>query len=765
MPIVFVLYIGWLGMASATGSCSSAGQTLLQVRQQPVLKTNSSGFSPEASGCAEKLQIERDDRWTPFSQQTFCHHGTPDGSLSASWFQENCGRSCARPAVSVVQPMCPSCCSAIKGLNLVFGDAFCKLNRREKIVLTSGDSCCCPPRIHQEEQCTGVHGGSSQLCPEIRGGGGGPRNLFRPRKTIPSVTEKITGFATQRFPGLPGMPYVNSESDAAGHDIRASQPVISERISWAMAASISALGAVTLQGKTLPAAAWYLTNTVLESPEQFPFFQTSHLTIHQSNGEGSQPAEHLPVLVDNPRRFRDTDYATEVWFHNVVGRSVAAFNCPLVFARVRSEQVEDVAAELDHRAAVNTSMFWLDLRDTDKVPAQSETGKRTKYGVGAVVLLEFCRDSQGAKVLCPVAVRLGTLIDQTLHKSVFVRGQSSESSWRFALLAAACAFSQVGVGFLHILAYHVHASNFQQHFYNSLSSEHRLHNALQPMTKYTAEFDTNVLLNVLQLEAFPYHNIDRDQRYFVPVFAAWERLSRQFPYFKLLPSIYLAEQGIQKEDFSVSRDWDLYPLAKFQLECEAAATRFVGKLVDHFYVEDAEVQSDVQLQDFVAAMQDPRRGNVQVSESGEVVTRHELKRFLAVYMFGTIVHGSARMRQYIFQGSQVPNFIASFMDPELIIAGGQFEYSIGQMMKAMPDTKVLLHMTQFMAVFQDIKPMNSDSAFPHGKIDEAALLYECGALNSMWLDVLSTLTEIFAEGYFYRAPASEISQWPLNQEA
>eukprot|EP00930_Biecheleria_cincta_P071927 TRINITY_DN59379_c0_g1_i1.p1 TRINITY_DN59379_c0_g1~~TRINITY_DN59379_c0_g1_i1.p1 ORF type:complete len:765 (+),score=117.48 TRINITY_DN59379_c0_g1_i1:171-2465(+) len=760
LMIVHMMCIAWLGMASATGSCSSTGQTLLQVR-----KMNSSRFFADASECAERLHIERDDRWTPFSKQTLCHHGTPDGRLPASWFQENCDQSCARPAVSAVQPMCPSCCSMMHGLDLGLGAAVCKVNGREKIVLTSGISCCCPPRIHREEQCVGVHGGSSQLCPEIRGGGGGPKNLFRPRNTIPSVTEKIPGFATQRFPGLPGVPYVNSESDAAGHDIRASHPVVAERISGALAAAISAVGAVTLQGKTLPASAWYLTNTVLASPEQFPLLQTSYLTIHQSLGPAAQRAEYLPVLVDNPRRFRDTDYATEVWFHNVVGRSVAAFNAPLVFARVRSEQVEHVAAELDHRVAVNTSMFWLDLRDTDKVPAQSETGKRTKYAVGAVVLLEFRRDSQGAKVLCPIAVRLGTLIGQTLHKSVFVRGQSSESSWRFALLAAACAFSQVGVGFLHIFAYHVHASNFQWHFYNSLSSEHRLHNALKHMTKYTAEFDTNVLLNVMPLEAFPYHNVDRDQRYFLPVFAAWERLSLQFPYFKLLPSIYLAEQGIQKEDFSVSRDWDLYPLAKFQLECEAASTRFVGKLVDYFYVNDAEVQSDVQLQEFVAAMRDPGRGNVQVSESGEVVTRRELKRFLAVYMFGTIVHGSARMRQYIFQGSQVPNFIASFMDPELIIAGGDTEYSIGQMMTAMPDTKILLHMTQFMAVFQDIKPIESDSAFPNGKIDEAALPYECGALNSMWLDVLSTLTEIFAEGYFYRAPASEISQWPLNQEA
>jgi len=162
-------------------------------------------------------------------------------------------------------------------------------------------------------------------------------------------------------------------------------------------------------------------------------------------------------------------------------------------------------------------------------------------------------------------------------------------------------------------------------------------------------------------------------------------------------------------------------------------------------------------------MQDPRRGNVQVSETGQVLTRRELKHFLSVYMFGTIAHGSTRMSQYTSEGFEVPNFITSFMDPELIIAGGDREYSIGQMMKAMPDTKILLQMAAFEAVFKDIKPFQS--AFPNGKIDEAALLYECGALNSMWLDLLSTLTEIFAEGYFYQAPASQISSWPVNQEA
>jgi hypothetical protein len=286
---------------------------------------------------------------------------------------------------------------------------------------------------------------------------------------------------------------------------------------------------------------------------------------------------------------------------------------------------------------------------------------------------------------------------------------------------------------------------------------------LQYTTKYTAEFNTQVLLNQMPLRAFPYHNIDRNQNFFLPVFAGWERLALKFPYYKLLPSLYLAEQGITIEDFSVVTDWDLLPIAKFQLACEQAAAKFVGSLVDYYYKTEAEVQNDMQLQTFIAAMQDPDRGNVRVTESGKVSTATELKHFLKVYMFGTIVHGGARMRQFTFQGTLVPSFIASFMDPELMMENDVTEYSMSQMMKAMPDTRVLGDMSLFVAVFEDVKPV--DSAFPRGRIDSTALPYDCGVLNNIWLDVLATLKEIFQEGYYFHSPASEISQWPRNQEA
>eukprot|EP00930_Biecheleria_cincta_P084910 TRINITY_DN74330_c0_g1_i1.p1 TRINITY_DN74330_c0_g1~~TRINITY_DN74330_c0_g1_i1.p1 ORF type:complete len:918 (-),score=123.37 TRINITY_DN74330_c0_g1_i1:135-2828(-) len=707
----------------------------------------------DSSECKQFLHIERDGRWTPESASTFCHDGTPPDSsvsLPATWFQENCVRSCAKPAVSAIEPMCPSCCkSAVLGV-------FCwSSGYRQVVRLSSGRSCCCPAGVGREVDCVGSSAASTIFCPRGGGGGGGTTQEYLPARLIRSAAEVNPGFATEHYPGLPGIPYVSSKDDAAGNNIRADLLSMAARLKTGLTVSTGATTNVTIGNKTQQASEWFGTDTILEHPDQFAIFRKSHVPGHVT--------DNLPDVVDNPRRFEDTQYATDVWFHEVVGRSVVAFNAPLALSKIKSIDIGDITQELDNRVTVDTSMYWLDLRDMDNAPAQSEIGRRTKYAVGAVVLLKFGQSSDGSKVLHPVAIRLGTTVDGSFHKAVFVRGQSSESAWRFALLGAACSFSQVAVAILHIFAYHVEGANFQWHFYNHLSPSHRLHNALQYMTKYTVEFNTHVLLNQMPLRAFPYHNIKRDQKFFLPVFAGWERLAQRFPYYTLLPSLYLAEHGIAKEYFSVVTDWDLLPIAKFQLACEQAAAKFVGSLVDYYYKTEAEVQNDTQLQTFIAAMQDPGRGNVRVTESGDVSTTSELKQFLTVYMFGTIVHGGARMRQYTFQGTLVPSFIASFMDPELMMESDVAEYSLSQMMRAMPDTRVLGDMSLFVAIFEDVKPM--ESAFPNSRIDSAALPYDCGVLNNIWLEVLATLKEIFQEGYYFQSPASDISQWPRNQEA
>lgn len=696
----------------------------------------------DALECRQVLHVQRDGRWTPDSGETFCKNGTPPSSVKArpaSWFQEHCVLSCSKSAVAAVQPLCPSCC---RTSNSAEASDSCEL---------IGPGCCCPAGVSQEIDC--VDG--SVVCPHHPGGGGMINESYQPAGQIRRVTDVIPGFATEKYAGLPGIPYVNSDDDAAGNDIRAHKMGVDERMKIGLTVAMGAMTPVRLGWAIMPASMWFQTDTVLESPEQFETFRKSHVAGHIT--------DTLPQVVDNARRFRDTEYATSVWFHEVIGRSVVAFNAPLAFAKVKSTDIDDIAEELNHRVTVDTTMYWLDLRDMDITPAQTETGRRTKYAVGAVVLLRFERMAEGKKVLLPTAIRLGTRTGGALRKAVFVRGESTESAWRFALLGAACSFSEVAVAILHIYAYHVQGANFQWNFYNNLSPQHRLHNALKDWTKYTAEFNTQVLTNKMPLMAFPYHNIKMDQRYFLPVFAGWERLARQFPYYKLLPSVYLAEQGIEKQDFSHATDWDLFPIAKFQLDCEQAAARFVGKLVDYYYTTDLEVQSDIQLQQFVTAMQDPQRGNVQVTPTGEVSTPSELKHFLTVYLYGTINHGGARMRQYTFQGTLVPNFITSFMDPELILTGDASHYSVSQMLRAMPDTRILGQTSQFAAIFEDVQPL--ESAFPSGNIDRSALPYDCGVLNSMWLEVLAALKEIFAEGYYFKSSASEISQWPRNQEA
>ena len=439
----------------------------------------------------------------------------------------------------------------------------------------------------------------------------------------------------------------------------------------------------------------------------------------------------------------------------------------MVLQKVQTTHSEELNEEFQGQFLVRPEYhYWMDLRHMDDQMPQNRAqtspedhpeGTNTQYGVGSVVILEMGQD----KVLRPVAIRITMMKeDGSQAKRVFVRGESTNSAWIMALLAAACSYTQTSVGISHIYAYHAQAANFQSQFYNNLGPKHSLMEMLNPMTKFTMQFNTAVLENSwATLGMMPYYNSGLGQ--FRSVMKGWNTMAEKIPYYKLLPSAILPEAGIAKSDFTDLLDWDKYPLMKFQLACEEAARKFVSQYIHHLYRDDKSVLEDVQLQNFFEAMQDPERGNVQATLSGRLSTIEDLDSFLLPYMYGTIVHGSARMKRYILAGSAIPNNIASFMSTELVDRGPTAEYSMSSILTSLPDTATLAQQYQFTTFFQ----ATDNFASLLDDVGERTAPYSCDALNQIFQQLQADVLEIYEEGYYAAEIGENHSKWPLNQEA
>lgn len=593
--------------------------------------------------------------------------------------------------------------------------------------------------------------------------GPNPTEEYVPISPILSVSD--VGFfsgwddATEGLRSLPSIPFVPDATFAGGNDdIVLNNIQIGTRANQLLSDHPFPLSLVTLNGVTLPAAAFYQQPTQsLESVEQFRNFL--------ANDEEAALIEQEESITENARRFTDADFATDVWFERTIAKGVIAYNPLFVLKKVGVRDLHMLEDELDGQFRVKPSHYFLDLRymDSQKPLNRAEIDSvnfpystNTQYGVGSVVILEMGRD----QVMRPVAIRIVmTQDDGSQAKQIFVRGECTDSAWIMSLLAAACSYTQTGVGLSHIYGYHVNAAAFQQQFYNALSGNHTIMKMLRPMGKMTMQFNTAVLMNTwAPLSLMPYYNHALSQ--FETVLKGWSSLASQFPYYKNLPSIILKEHKIHAADFTNEEPWDLYPAIGFQLKCEHAARRFVSAFVHHLYPNNKAVQRDVQLQAFYKAMKDPSGGNMKPGLTHKLHSVHDVKAFLLPYVYSVVVHGSARMRRYILAGTVVPNDIASFMSADIVQDGSpNREYSLSDMLKSLPDTSVLFEQYKFSTFFQ--------ATDNFGGFVDAPSPYDCDEYNEIFAELQEDVISIFEEGYYegFDEVSDTISRWPLNQEA
>jgi hypothetical protein len=584
--------------------------------------------------------------------------------------------------------------------------------------------------------------------------------------------------AERNWTTLVAIPYVATEADAAGFPVAASEEMFDAR-ARELALKVAA-GPVTIGRITKPAFLWWAQDPAvfMTDATEFRPMISSQEDLDTFNAESYQD--------DIIHLLTDAEYATDQWFYNQVGHGVPAFTATTAIKKVTSQDIPMLTDEMQGRFTPTSAMYWVDFRAMDDQPALNqakacqETDEseilgmgptcsmvNTQHGCGAIIILEWGETAEGKRTLKPVAIRAAmTKEDGTKKEAVFVKGISTNSAWIFALLEASCAATQVGVGVNHIYKFHVSASAFQQQFYHNIGPEHSLMIPFRNMTQYTMQFDTKVLDNTQALVAYPYYNYKSDLSQFLTVIDGWNALAEEYPYYMLYPSRWLAKNGITKEDFTETEDWDLFPHAKFQTRCEEAAKKFVAAVVDYFYHTDEQVLKDQNVQDLATGMQDV--GKQQPTISGKVETKDELKECLGAYITQTVSHGSARIKQYMLPQTLVPKMTPSFMSTQLVDEGDQVEYNMEDYLQSLPDTGVLNGQWGFLSYFSTAPWQVIVPTTEFGEAAQPPPFGECHTLNSAWNDLQTDVKSIYNEGYGLADASNywdQLGSWPTNQEA
>ncbi|KAI8462406.1 MAG: hypothetical protein J3K34DRAFT_397774 [Monoraphidium minutum] len=154
------------------------------------------------------------------------------------------------------------------------------------------------------------------------------------------------------------------------------------------------------------------------------------------------------------------------------------------------------------------------------------------------------------------------------------------------------------------------------------------------------------------------------------------------------PSQMLKWSGLDHKFFTqrASKPWGMYPAADLHLQMEAITSKLAKDALSRYYKTDTDVASDAALQAWVAAMADPKGGNLgDINGDGNrVVTRQALFDLVGRVMYATVAHGTAHLQDWFIRmlslAHHPPVVSASALPPPNVTL------SLSDIMAAAPNT-------------------------------------------------------------------------------
>jgi len=322
-----------------------------------------------------------------------------------------------------------------------------------------------------------------------------------------------------------------------------------------------------------------------------------------------------------------------------------------------------------------------------------------RFTPGTITLLT---QNPQTKELSPAAILLSTTNDGLAR----VYG-SNDPAWLYALQAAKTSITVWGIWLGHVYHLHVSTAAMQMTMFNHLPADHVLRPLLEPQSQQLIDFDFVLLTTLFQKISPP-----------TPVSGplALVKLLDQFAANRTFlgddPLAQLETRGLEKKDFTDSKDWDRYPLVGWLLDVWTITHDYVKAVVEVLYETDADVKQDKDLKAWMDASGDPSQGNLRGLPA--VDTRDDLTKVLTSLLYRVNAHGGGTLVPAV---NPVLAFVATFppcLQNATIIEPGTPVDPTKDLLPLLPRTGTIGEMTTFFFTF--VYSLPSEPLIPTGGI-------------------------------------------------
>jgi hypothetical protein len=282
-------------------------------------------------------------------------------------------------------------------------------------------------------------------------------------------------------------------------------------------------------------------------------------------------------------------------------------------------------------------LYVIDMTFFTQFPASAISGQPPRFTPGTETYL--VRDPV-TRTIAPVGVSVS---DSNGNKVVY---GETDPAWLYALAAAKVSMTVWGIWIGHVYQWHIVTAAMQMTMFQLLPADHPVRQVFGRQSEYLIAFDQFLLLD---WTISPPTSVTSNAQ-FITLLDAFAK-GRNF--FDDDPDMTIKRLGLRMEDFTTESDlagnaWNEYPALRYLLMLFEATGRYVGRVVDAIYPDDAHVAGDAALQSWITQSGSPGGGNVRGLPP--MTTRAALKRVLTSLIYRVTAHGSSRINQAINPG-------------------------------------------------------------------------------------------------------------------
>lgn len=365
-----------------------------------------------------------------------------------------------------------------------------------------------------------------------------------------------------------------------------------------------------------------LTSLFLDKPEQFSIAWTTLGNLYQNAAEQCLPKWSKSLT--------DAEEATQQ-FWALVAQYSAAYNL-LIVQKLNQQTYSKFKTHFhtiwndEIEALYQTGkLYAIDLRIFETLTLQEAEGF-IRFTPAVCMLLQ--QDATSKKLL-PMAISVAG--NQGSNRQFYLKGQASDSAWLYAMQASKAAVTLYGIWIGHVYHWHIVNAAMIMTMLDNIPTNHSIYQLLAPQSKYTIGFDESLLF--LWKVIAPPTSLTTSMQ----LIQLLDTFAKDRLFFDDDPKTTLQKMGIQKEDFTVEKDWDAFPVVGYYMSIWEMVEEYTTTFVRASYPNDASVLADTHLQNWINASSNPHKGNIKGLPV--IDSRQNLIDVLASLIYRKTAHG------------------------------------------------------------------------------------------------------------------------------